>query len=288
MTEFKTTPRAQRRLVSKAFFQQTWAFLKQNKDLVFLPILSFIALVILLAVTISGVIIDLADVNIPMWSGIVIALVGYAVMAFVVIFTQAWLVACVYERLHDRSCTLSQGFAMTIKRTPQLIGWALFSGTVGLIINMLENAHNIFADIIAAIIGLAWSLAIYFVIPVVVVTGAGPFSAFKQSSKVFGKSWYKVVRFYAYYAWIIFIAVIIAFFVAKFDPQWFAQNLQIWVPTVIVVLVAMSLFGRLFNAVVQSALYMYYMDKQVPSIFSEALLQQAFMQKNSGFSRRKE
>ena len=55
---------------------------------------------------------------------------------------------------------------------------------IGLIINLLENSHNIIEQIIAVIIGFSWALCSYFVLPILVLGNVGPVTALKQISTI--------------------------------------------------------------------------------------------------------
>jgi hypothetical protein len=269
---------------SKAFLMQSLSFIGDNKDLIWLPVLSFVLSIVLVLATIGGIIFGIPKGPDSLLFSILSVAVAYGVIAFVVLFIHSWLISCVYKRLAGEPGRLSEGYRATVKRIPQIIAWALVSATVGLLLQLIESFNDLIGDIVAAVLGFAWGLAVYFVIPVIIVDGCGPFAAIKKSSTIFGKNWRKMVNCYFWLSAVFLIAIVLVYAIEYVDPPLLkALNPAIYIPLIIVFLIAASFFSRLFNAIVQSALYLYYVEKKVPKGFDEALLKQAFCERRRSF-----
>ena len=67
--------------------------------------------------------------------------------------------------------------------------WALVAATVGMILRTIEERMGLIGRIIMKIIGVAWALACYFVVPVLAFEDLTPFSAVKRSAKLFRDTW---------------------------------------------------------------------------------------------------
>jgi len=69
--------------------------------------------------------------------------------------------------------------------------WTLFAGLVGLIIKAIEQRLEIVGRILARFIGLAWSIASVFVIPIIVreEQDANPVSLLKKSAGILKRTW---------------------------------------------------------------------------------------------------
>ena len=87
------------------------------------------------------------------------------------------------------------------RRLPELLAWSLVSATVGLILKLIENANEKFGTFIASLLGGAWSVVTYFVVPVLVVEGVGPMTAIQRSWSVLTKTWGESIGGHAGVGW---------------------------------------------------------------------------------------
>jgi hypothetical protein len=108
---------------------------------------------------------------------------------FVVIFCNAALVSCALLKFNGETATLGDGFRAAMARHRQILGWALVSASVGLLLKALESFNKRGGEIIARFIGAAWSIMTYFVVPILVVEKVGPFQAIKESTSLLRKTW---------------------------------------------------------------------------------------------------
>src|SRR5258708_6218028 len=70
--------------------------------------------------------------------------------------------------------TVGDGFREAVARLPQIAGWALLSATVGLILRIIEDRSEKIGRIVAGLLGLAWTVASFMVVPVLVAERKGP------------------------------------------------------------------------------------------------------------------
>lgn len=116
--------------------------------------------------------------------------VFYAINYFIILFFNSALVACVLIRLRGGDPTLADGFRAAMQRLPQIAGWAIVSATVGVVLKIVEKGSERWAEKFAINVAeFAWSMATFFVVPVLVVEKVGPFDALKRSAKVIRESW---------------------------------------------------------------------------------------------------
>ena len=108
---------------------------------------------------------------------------------FVIVFFNSALIACVMNAINGGEAALSYGVSFAFKRLPQIVGWALVSATISVILRVIENSHKKAGRWIAGLLGMAWSLLTFLVIPVLVVEKKGPIEAFKESSRLLKKTW---------------------------------------------------------------------------------------------------
>jgi hypothetical protein len=118
---------------------------------------------------------------------------SYLVTYFIIVFFNSGLVACVRKRLAGEPATVRDGLAAAFAHFGRIFEWALLSATVGVLLRVIEDRLNWVASLIAAIAGVAWSLASTFVVPVLVYEDVGPIEALKRSAQAFRRTWGETV-----------------------------------------------------------------------------------------------
>tara|TARA_B100000131_G_scaffold314562_1_gene351598 strand:+ start:2985 stop:3884 length:900 start_codon:yes stop_codon:yes gene_type:complete len=123
----------------------------------------------------------------------------YMVVSVVTVFWNAAIVASAYERLSSgANPSFSYGIGQAMKCLPQIVIWGIIAGTVGLFIQILEGlAHNddspiplrIMAGLASFIIGIAWWVVTFFMIPMIVLERSGVISGMGKSTELFKKTW---------------------------------------------------------------------------------------------------
>jgi Family of unknown function (DUF6159) len=96
-----------------------------------------------------------------------------------------------------RRMSVRTGLVLAVRRLPQIIGWALFASTIGLILSLvtaiLEDYLSWFGTILGSLVQLAWSVSVYFVAPVLAAEGIDPIRAVKRSAGMIKKQWGQMV-----------------------------------------------------------------------------------------------
>jgi hypothetical protein len=184
---------------SFALARSSWQVLRTDKQLVLFPILSGLGcFLVLLSFALPFLVhpqwLDFlhnggnAAQQVPPWAYLV-AFAFYFANYFVIVFCNAALISCAIVRFNGETPTIADGFRAAASRLPQIVAWALVSATVGLLLKLVENAHEKAGQFISAILGTAWTVLTYFVVPVLVVERAGPVTAIKRSMAILRKTW---------------------------------------------------------------------------------------------------
>jgi hypothetical protein len=182
--------------------KESMGVIRKDPELMIFPIVSFIA-----GVVVAGVLGTLAFFtdsfggNTVSALGIVLIFLFYFVTYFVTIYFQVALVAAVKLRLSGGNPTLGYGIGEANKRLGAIASWAVIAAIIGLILRLLEGAArrsrgglgNIVAQIAIGLVGMAWSLATFFVIPIIAYEGVGGFEAIKRSAGVIKRRWGEAV-----------------------------------------------------------------------------------------------
>lgn len=181
--------------------KMSWHVLQKDRELIFFPIMSGIGLIVmlLLFLGIASGTGTLDRLETASNSGSEeIAVVDYAITgamyfsaSFIVIFFNAALVAAALERLRGGDPNIKSGLRAAAKHLPAIIGWAIISATIGLILQILRDRlkGNFIGQIILSMVGGVWAYLTFFVIPVLVAEGIGPIGAVKRSSSLFRETW---------------------------------------------------------------------------------------------------
>ncbi len=114
----------------------------------------------------------------------------YVLVNFTIIFFNAALVSCALSQLEGGQPTIRAGLGAAWSVRGRILGWALMSGIVSTLIEWLFSlVPGIGGKIAAAIGGLAWSLATFFVVPFLVFERVGVLDAISRSSSLFRRTW---------------------------------------------------------------------------------------------------
>jgi hypothetical protein len=204
----------------------------------------------------------------------------YFVNYFVIVFFNSALVACAVIRFRGGDPTLADGFRAAGNRLPQIAGWALVSATVGVILRAIESRSQRAGRFVAGLLGTAWTIATYFVVPVLVVERLGPIEAFQRSVAVLRRTWGEALTANFGIGVIVFLAALPAIALLFGGVYCLAQEQLALGGTLLVLgvagLLVVSLVSSALNAIVLAALYLYAADDAVPSGFDRQVLQTAF------------
>jgi len=113
----------------------------------------------------------------------------YIIAYFIAIFFNVAIVACATKRLDGGDPTFSYGIGFAKSRLKYIFQWAIFAAIVGLILRAIQQRVGAVGKILVALAGLAWSIATYFVIPVIAFEEMTPLNAIKRSAGILRKSW---------------------------------------------------------------------------------------------------
>ncbi|MBI5158812.1 hypothetical protein HY992_01690 [Candidatus Micrarchaeota archaeon] len=164
--------------------KQSFSVLKSDKELVVFPILSgVLSILALIAFFVPLLLAGFFDNELVLYA---VIFCFYFASSFIVIFFNSALIGAANIRLNGGDPTLSDGFMIAFSRLTSIAGWAFISATVGLILRILagKNRNNIIGQIIIGLVGGAWSVITFFVIPVLVIEGVDPLTAIKRSTDI--------------------------------------------------------------------------------------------------------
>lgn len=177
---------------SRLLTQKSWAVIRENRYLLAFPILGLIASLIPLALFwIPAGFLWLDDQVVP---GVALAIIGVFANQIVLSIASGGLVAAADTELSGGDSSIGHGIARSLARLVPLIGWALIATVVNVVVGLLRGNGNSGAasavrNIAAAGVLAMWSLVTFFVLPFIMLDGAGPIRAMKDSFALFREKW---------------------------------------------------------------------------------------------------
>ena len=180
--------------------KQSFAILRSDKELMLLPVASAISCLLVSAVILGGGWLAIAPqvasavaANVHWRPSAPLLLVGlflfYLANYFVIVFFNVALVGIAANRLGGGAWTLGDGLNLAWERKGKVLQWALLAATVGIILRMLEERMGWVGRLVVRLIGVAWTLACYFVVPVLAFEDLAPVDALKRSARLFRDNW---------------------------------------------------------------------------------------------------
>jgi hypothetical protein len=271
---------------SMELLKSSWGVLREHKSLVIFPVISAIATIILMAALVlpmyffTGVKDGHVDSNVWFY---VFFFIFYLVGSFIVIFFNTGLIACAQECLRGGEADFNYGLSIATKNIGKILGWAAINATVGLVLKMIRERAGIFGAIAASIIGVAWNLITFFVIPVMIFQGFGVIDSIKESGSIFKRTWGEnmVARFSLGLIFFLFalVGIVPVVLVAL------TKSAVLIVLVSVVVLVYWIILGVIsasLTGILATALYDYATTGQVPGNFNQQAIAYAFQPKKKG------
>jgi hypothetical protein len=116
-------------------------------------------------------------------------LLFYVVQYFVIFFCNTALVGAALIRLRGGDPTVADGFRIAASRIQPILGYALIAATVGMILRAVSEKSGFLGRLVISLIGFAWNLATFLVVPVLVVEDVGPVEAIQRSAAYLKRTW---------------------------------------------------------------------------------------------------
>jgi hypothetical protein len=265
----------------------SWAVLKKDRELLWIPVLSFLASAAVIVVVLVLTFLTLSttsshgdttmELNPAM---IVVFLVGALLLGIISVFFNGALVAGAHERLTGGDPTVRSAVGRAFSRIGGLVPWALITTTVGLVLQALRDRAGWLGRIVTHMLDMAWQVVTFLTVPAIVIDNLGPIEGLKRSASLLRRTWGENIAARVGFGLLGFIlilpaAVVVGLFIASGWTVLMVIGViagAAWVAVVVVVLTAL-------NAIFQTALYLYATTGTSPSGFEQAPLAQTFVHK---------
>jgi hypothetical protein len=210
----------------------------------------------------------------------------YVVQYFVVIFFNTALVGAAIVLLGGGRPTVWDGLKLAISRIGPILGYAIISATVGVLLQFVAEKLGFVGRLIAGGLGLAWTAATFLVVPILAAEGIGPWQAIERSSELLRKTWGENLIGNAGIS-LVMSAISGAIAVVGFGGGFvlFKRGYEVLgvalVSAAATAFVLVVLVGAALAAIYSAAVYWYAASGKAPVDFDGDLISGAFMRKGS-------
>lgn len=204
----------------------------------------------------------------------------FALLYFVVMFIATFFSVAFYHEIFQafegQGVSLTRGILFAVGKLQAIVLWSLFAGAVGYLIRMLEERVGFFGKFIVGLIGVAWSVASVFAIPVMIKENTvNPLHLLRRSSQTLKKTWGESLVGYVgmQSCVLVFVLVSMVLFIAGVI---FAAYLRSGLAVIAVMaLWTVSVFAFIYlvnvaNSIYRCALYTFASTGKIPVHFDEA------------------
>ncbi len=265
---------------------QSWGLLKQDKEILWFPILSSIVSIIAFVTfaLLFFVFIMQSDINAFNDTSTqvgtldyVVALVYYTMMFFIVNFFQAGIYIIAHGRMNGSDLTFSDGIRGAQQAVGKIFVWSLISATVGVVLRAIADRSKLIGKIIVALLGAAWNILTYFSLPALVIGKASVLDSFKVSATTIRKTWGETIIINIgvglFFGLITFFILILGVVVIIFAP--IAEVVFPVIALTIISMICISVISSALGAIFKLALYEYAQTGKIPQGFSQELIENA-------------
>ncbi|MEJ2697289.1 MAG: DUF6159 family protein [Candidatus Sulfobium sp.] len=153
---------------------------------------------------------------------------------------------------------------------------------MGLVLRVIEDRSQRLGQFVAALFGVAWTVASFLVVPFLIIEKKEPLTALKESTALLKKTWGEQLIGNFSFGLVFFLLGIPAFLFIVLGIATGSGAATVFVICLAAVyLIGLALVQSALQAIFQAALYMYARSGEVPQGFSAGLLNNAMVQRHS-------
>lgn len=273
---------------SKTIVKESWAVLKQDKEIVWFPIISsLITLAVFIVIgaiyfflILSGDISSLEGENTESGNNLIayaMMFAYYLVTFFIVNFFQAGLLIVVQGRFSGQDLSFNDGMRGATDNIRKIFLWSVVGATVGVVLQVISDKLKFTGKIIAWFFGAAWGILTYFSLPALIIGNLGIKDSFKESASIIRKTWGEtiIINFGVGLFFTMLTLLLLAIFIGI---NVILSSLPVLIITGVMfflLLIVLSIISSTLNVIFKLVLFNYALNGQIPAGFSQNIVQGA-------------
>ncbi len=270
---------------SWALLKASVAVLRADKELIIFPFVSTIAVLVVTAsfalpMLFAGFVDTLLEGDTQIL-GFIVGFAFYVVQYFVIIFANSALVGAALIRLRGGDPTVGDGLRIALQRIGVILAYALISATVGVVLRAISERGKTVGRIVSSIAGMAWNLATYLVVPVLVAEDVGPLEAVKRSANYLKQTWGEQIAgnfglgiIFGLVAVLLILIAIPVFYLVIVTES--IALIAVTAVLFVLAFVFLGLINSTLNGIYVAAVYRYAAEGETGGFFAKEMVQGAF------------
>ncbi len=178
--------------IAKMSFQT----INENRTLLLFPLISTISLILVLLTFFGGIFLVVGDtITTLMDDALAGEILGYALIFlyylinyFIIVFFNAALIHCSIQIFNGKETSLGDGMSYATSKIGKILAWAVVSATVGTILQAIYSTGRV-GEFVGSLIGGAWSILTFFVVPIAIYEEKDVFGSIKESFRIMKEKW---------------------------------------------------------------------------------------------------
>jgi len=257
---------------------QSFRILKSDKELMWLPVVSAISCIVATVIIFgAGALMVLPLGSMPhdpvaqklLYQQMSPFLLLFYIATYgITIYFNVALVSIASNRLAGGQATLNDGLQAAWRRKWRILQWALVAATVGILLRMLERRASFIGRIVVGLIGFAWTLASFFVVPLLAAEDIGPMEALYRSAEIFRNTWGEEVVGGFSFGLIFFLLALPGALLPLLGAQYGTNAMLAGLALAILYWVLLSVVSSASQGIFVAALYRYATTQQISGGFS--------------------
>ncbi|MCB0961815.1 MAG: hypothetical protein KDA98_00660 [Acidimicrobiales bacterium] len=274
---------------SKQLTKASWALLRHDKELMLLPLISGIASLAIGATFLVPAFLTAKGTDVagettlePSVVSYVLLFAMYLALAYVAIFFKVAVLCGADQRMRGENPSLGSALSGASAHAGKLLPWAVVSATVSVILRAIEERVGLLGQIVVGIIGVAWAVVTFLVLPVLVFEGVGVGEAIKRSATMLKQTWGENLLVNMGIGLIAFLLILPAVVVAGGAAVTGSLPvIAVGVALAVAWVIAVTCWSTAMTAIFQLTLYRYATQAALPAEFATVDLSQAFRHKGA-------